>query len=383
MMLLMMTVTWYIWKNDENDKLCKAVEEGTVSELREYICSITPQFMEHCYIKRQQAARYTKEREAAMSTPNDESKALLQVDYSENYSCSYQDEIQSAHWKQQVTLFTAALWHSGELHSMVIASDNLTHAKETLVAYISRILDELPSTVTTVSLWSDGPVSQFKNRYVAAGMHALEQYHGIEIHWNFFATSHGKGPVDGIGGSMKRKVWTGVKARKFLVTNASSFVEAASADDASKVKVLEMAESEITQRNESLNLAHVFSNAPAIQGISGAHYLKISGGRAVSYTMSKDADSAADEESGQNDDPDVEVKDWCLVEYDNELFPGEVISKIGENYEVSVMVKSGGYWKWPAKEDKIFYTKDTIKKRLEVPIPVNRRGLYKFPDFPQ
>ena len=151
-------VTWYIWKNDENDKLCKAVEEGTVSELREYICSITPQFMEHCYIKRQQAARYTKEREAAMSTPNDESKALLQVDYSENYSCSYQDEIQSAHWKQ-ATLFTAALWHSGELHSMVIASDNLTHAKETLVAYISRILDELPSTVTTVSLWSDGPAS--------------------------------------------------------------------------------------------------------------------------------------------------------------------------------------------------------------------------------
>ena len=50
----------------------------------------------------------------------------------------------------------------------------------------------------------------------------------MNIHWNFFATSHGKGPVDGIGGAVKRYVSTAVKQRKEIVVNrASSFVEVA------------------------------------------------------------------------------------------------------------------------------------------------------------
>ena len=45
----------------------------------------------------------------------------------------------------------------------------------------------------------------------------------------FFATSHGKGPVDGIGGSVKRHVWTAVKTRKVIVNDAASFVLACNA----------------------------------------------------------------------------------------------------------------------------------------------------------
>ena len=57
-----------------------------------------------------------------------------------------------------------------------------------------------------------GPPSQFKNRYIAASLHALEEEkHGIKILWNVFATSHGKGPVGGTGGSVIRHVWTAVK----------------------------------------------------------------------------------------------------------------------------------------------------------------------------
>ena len=34
----------------------------------------------------------------------------------------------------------------------------------------------------------------------------------IHIFWNFFTTSHGKGAVDGIGGTVERSVWRSVKA---------------------------------------------------------------------------------------------------------------------------------------------------------------------------
>ena len=41
----------------------------------------------------------------------------------------------------------------------------------------------------------------------------------------FFATSHGKGGLDGVAGSVKRAVWTAVSARKVTgVVSAEEFL---------------------------------------------------------------------------------------------------------------------------------------------------------------
>ena len=53
-------------------------------------------------------------------------------------------------------------------------SYNLNHSKETVVAYVDMILDTIPASVKSVSIWSDGPASQFKNRYIAAALHTLQ-----------------------------------------------------------------------------------------------------------------------------------------------------------------------------------------------------------------
>ena len=104
----------------------------------------------------------------------------------------------------------AAIWFEGKIHPTVLASDNLIHAKETIGPYIDYLLSTLPKSVKTVSLWSDGPSSQFKNKYIVSMIPVLQKKYGITIRWNYFATSHGKGAVDGIGGSVKRQVWTAV-----------------------------------------------------------------------------------------------------------------------------------------------------------------------------
>ena len=125
-------VNWYVWKMDSSNKLVKVLEEATTEELYIHICSIIPQFMAHCITKRMQAETYNKEGNEAESPSN---AAFLQVDFSENYTCVSQDEIQSAHWKQsEVSLFTAALWYPGILYPIVIASDNLNHSNDTIVA---------------------------------------------------------------------------------------------------------------------------------------------------------------------------------------------------------------------------------------------------------
>ena len=38
-------------------------------------------------------------------------------------------------------------------------------------------------------------------------MEMSEEKHASNIRWNFFATSHGKGAVDGVGGVLKRRAW--------------------------------------------------------------------------------------------------------------------------------------------------------------------------------
>ena len=257
-------VTWYVWRKNTDGRLCKMVEEGTTDDLFDHISLMLPKFLEHCYVKRSQANSYAIERESVGSQNSEQTRAMLQVDFSENYTCKFQDEIQSAHWNQsQVSLFTAAVWFDGKLHPKVIASDNLNHSKETVLAYMDFLLENIPSTVETVSIWSDGASSQFKNKYIAAAIPILQEKHKLKIRWNYFATSHGKGPVDGIGGSVKRQVWAAVSTRKALVTNAASF--SSTAKQVCNVDVVELNSEEIHERNTMLNLDEIFKNAHCSQ----------------------------------------------------------------------------------------------------------------------
>ena len=322
-------VTWFVWKNDKDGRLCKTVEEGTSGDLVTYIVAIFPHFIEHCYVKRQQAAAHKQQREEILSSAD---SALVQIDFSENYTCVQQDEIQSAHWQQkQVSLFTAAVWHSGKLHPIVLVSDNLSHAKDTVIAYVSSVLQQLSQSVKNVNIWSDGPASQFKNRYVAAAIQALQKKHCFDIKWNFFATSHGKGPVDGIGGSVKRQVWSAVKSRRHRVTDAASFLLAAKSTN---VDVQHMTEDMIAKINKTLNTEELFAGAENINGIASFHKIVVKDGKIHGFQLTADVDtednSAAvptsdNKHNGEAEESGFKTGDWCVVEYDGSLYPGDLL----------------------------------------------------------
>ena len=60
--------TWYVWRNDENNKLCEVLDDWTTNNMQQYIIkliTILPQFLQHGYTKRAQAAVYQQEWEAA------------------------------------------------------------------------------------------------------------------------------------------------------------------------------------------------------------------------------------------------------------------------------------------------------------------------------
>ena len=66
--------------------------------------------------------------------------AVLQIDFAENYSTFYQDEVQSTHWvKTQITIFTAVLWQKKECLPAVVVSD-VSHYKQCILIFVRKIL---------------------------------------------------------------------------------------------------------------------------------------------------------------------------------------------------------------------------------------------------
>ena len=62
----------------------------------------------------------------------------------------------------------------------------------------------------------------------AANLHEWENEFSMKLIWKVIATSHGKGAVDGIGGTVKRAVWRVVRAGTTAPLDAASYAEIAS-----------------------------------------------------------------------------------------------------------------------------------------------------------
>ena len=77
-------------------------------------------------------------------------------------------------------------------------------------------------------------------------MQFLQAEFNINVEWNFLCSGHGKGAVDGIGGSVKRGIHEAVKSQQFLVHDLNSFVDAHHGLG-SKITMLSLTAKEINQ----------------------------------------------------------------------------------------------------------------------------------------
>ena len=99
---------------------CRKYSGGTVEHLLFSFQENVHAFMDHVFVKRKQS-NFVKEKMSNFQPI----EAIIQVDFSENYACLHQDEIQSAHWYQeQVTLFPV-IWSKNSLHECNCENDVL------------------------------------------------------------------------------------------------------------------------------------------------------------------------------------------------------------------------------------------------------------------
>jgi hypothetical protein len=139
---------------------------------------------------------------------------LVVGDFAENYSFVLQDAAQSFHWNNlQATIhpficyYTDATNESTKHVSFVVVSESNTHDTVAVHLFQRVLIAFLTSKIarpTKIVYFSDGCASQYKNRKNFANLCFHEQDFGMPAEWHFFATSHGKGPCDGVGGTVKR-----------------------------------------------------------------------------------------------------------------------------------------------------------------------------------
>ncbi len=161
----------------------------------------------HHFIAKQQAA-YLKRMKQQLK----ENEMIVLLDFAQNYSFIVQDAIQGHHWNNSMaTVHPYALYYlnNGKLEnqSSCIISDCLDHNVYTVYRFNKELIEYIKRqhpAVNRILYWSDGAASQYKNFKNMCNLgHHLSDYN-IDAEWHFFATSHGKSPCDGIGGTVKR-----------------------------------------------------------------------------------------------------------------------------------------------------------------------------------
>lgn len=214
--------SWKQWIEDNGRPILKEVR-GTLEEALFDLKKKMPQFKKHTFIKEVQSD-YFKTCKNNLSSK----EAIWQMDFAENYALVSQDEVQSAHWSHaQVTIFTCCVWlQNQKVLSYAVISDDRTHSKFSVWTFMSTILKELKTKLTQVNhyyIFTDNCAGQLKNKFSLSNICFFEKDFDVQVEWNFFASSHGKGAMDRVGGVVKRTAWQAVKARKTIITSAYKF----------------------------------------------------------------------------------------------------------------------------------------------------------------
>lgn len=242
-----------------------------MGELHENLISELPGVLYHVNIKKIQANDFKNDKKS-------ENVRILQIDFAMSYSCEYQNEVQSALWsRESVTLFTAASFFESQCKTFVICSDTKQKDKDSIFTFVTylyeRIFEAENDKIFKEIIWSDGPSSEFKNRFMVTLLIFLSKKYNKKFEWKYFATSHGKGVIDGVGGNVKRLV--NQKARSqggdAVIQNAKDFATLA-ATLVPSTRISFISESEITEKIQNF---HPWEAAKPVPGISKFHQISV------------------------------------------------------------------------------------------------------------
>lgn len=231
------TLTWKEWRKSPTTIKGKVIHRMKLevrTGSRHDICRSLQQklkdFGSHSFFARWQQVQHTK---CLQQLSEDE--VITVVDFSENFTCTQQDEAQSAYYSHtQVTIHPCVCHYIVNedvvRDSVVFVSDDLKHDASAVKVFLSELMEHLKMKVPTIkklTIWSDGCASQYKSKLPFANIAKRFGHADIDIEWHYFGSRHGKNQSDGESGVIKSKMSRLMIANKVYVDSAKDFAKAA------------------------------------------------------------------------------------------------------------------------------------------------------------
>src|SRR6218665_820740 len=165
--------------------------------------------------------------------------------------------------------------------SYVVVSDELHHDKFSVTTFNRAILKAASSEgwdIRQLHMFTDGAGSQFKNRFVLSQVVKPSLLHEslIGLDWSFFATAHGKGPVDGVGGTVKRAVWRRILQERIHINSAEDFSKSAQ-DACPNITILLVKSQDVEVVRAELQSLWEKNDPKRIPSTHELHYVKANG----------------------------------------------------------------------------------------------------------
>ena len=211
----------YITNNVTNQrKLHLAVKETSPGEMFNHLKSLIEPFPAHQFRANWQHAQMTN---LVENLPIDH--VCCVHDYSENYSCQHQDQLQSLYFSQTQASIHVTILHRHAImnidgqesteddpiiiteHLFVISPDcrHNHHSVHEVRTLISGYLKQIDCPVKVLHEFTDRCSAQYKSRHCMGDVsHSAVDFGYVTIR-NYYETSHAKGPQDGAGANLKHK----------------------------------------------------------------------------------------------------------------------------------------------------------------------------------
>jgi len=325
---------------------------------------------------------------------------LVLLDFAENYSFIVQDAAQSFHWDNtQATLHPVVVYHKNaenqelKCTSFCIISDSMTHSTSAVHIFLKKVYTNFDfGPLTHVHYFSDGAASQYKNKFNFINILHHESDFGVPCSWHFFATSHGKSPCDGIGGTVKRLTARASLQRpvKNQILNAQQMFDFAK-DNIKGIKFVWVSAEEVVHSETSLEKR--FQQAAAIPGTRSLHSFtasKASQGMLQVKILSSDVeftlvlvDQSQCPKKFRNLSTlshNIHIGCYVSFKYAEQLYAGQITDIVDDNnIMINAMTRAGPlYWRWPSDKDEIYYDIENIIKILPNPTVTTSRGDFSF-----
>ena len=197
-------------------------KEGPLEELVSNFIGDTESFCMHISNASWQHRQLDK---VSKNVPED--TVVMVCDFAENFTCFFQDEVQSVHWtRNQVTIHPLVTYYRCRDDGLIIKesfiaiSDDLKHDCHAVYTFMARVITMLRSrgqNFNKVIQFSDGCTGQYKGKTAFLDLSFAEEELGVTIERHFFGTRHGKSVCDGEIGMLKRCSSSAVKAGKVVI----------------------------------------------------------------------------------------------------------------------------------------------------------------------